>query len=358
MLPLVAVLMFVLVGFAALTTDLGLAAVQQSRLEVAAEAAALASFREDARQRYALAMGATTGCGSEADAPAIAACIDAATKAAGEAVARRVMAQPPNDASTVDVAMGPTAVRSELVVCAPAPCREWRAVQAVPLLFGQGSAIGFQGSDWLAMMERRDEGSLLDPDAAPTVGSLRERGVPVGGVARVASRPVVRVGPSPPSPPTGPGEPGEPPALPGRAPFALDALSFAEWFAGGGTRTFVLDDVEGRAIVDPEAGFAAGGIVAAAGGVALTEPLRVGAAYYVPLLVDDVVVGFGLARVVGVGPLGTDVTLRRLALSNRTVAPGNASASLRLLDGAQLAALPTGLDARVAGVLVRSGVLR
>jgi len=352
-LPLIAVLAFALFGMASLATDLGMAAAQQSRLEVAAEAGALAAFREEARLRYAAALAGPRSDANCDDPTTLEECVRSRAERRGRATAERVLAQLPTEGEPVDVDLGPSAAALRVERCAllAQSCWEVAADQAVPLLFGQGSMLSFQGSSLRDVRETSAAGSLLPPGAEPVAGALRERGVPIGSLSRVEGRRVVRVGPSR----AGSG-------LPGRAPFAIDALSYGDsalWPLDGGPRAFALDGVEGRTLVDPEAGRQVGDPINP-----LSGPLPAGLsglAFYVPLLSGDTVIGYGLARLRS--SAGLEVVLERLP--DTVTAPGNASASLRSLEGAQVARYRSAVDtlgesgvAALEALLVQAAVLR
>ena len=353
MLPLVALLLFALFGMASLATDLGMAAAQQGRLEVAAEAGALAAFREEARVRYAAALGGPTSTESCDGTMTLEECAIERAQQRGRATAERVLAQVPSEGPPVDVDLGPSeaAVRVERCALPGQSCWRVAADQAMPLLFGQGSLLGFQGSSLRDIRDTTAAGSLLPRGVEPVPGALRERGVPIGSVSRVEARPVVRVGPS-----------RVASGLPGRAPFAIDALAYgppALWPPGGGPRTFSLDGIEGRTITNPEVGLRVGDPVVFSPG-----PLPAGVSwlvFYVPLLSGDTVIGYGLARLLSAA--GEEVVLERLP--DTLPAPGNASASLRLLEGEEVeryrnAVATLGADgaAAVEAALVQAAVLR
>jgi len=352
-LPLVAALAFVLLGFASLATDMGMAAAQQGRLEVAAESAALAAFRAEARFRYGAALGGPRSADGCDQGMTFEACAQALGRARGRATADRVLAQPSAGQPTAEVALGPGPASVRIAQCEGVAqmCWEAQADQAVPLLFGQGSLLGFQGSSLRDMNDTLAAGSLLPRGVEPVPGALRERGVPISSASRVELRRVVGVGPF-----------RAASGLPGRAPFAIDALAYANpafWPAAGGARTFAVDGTEGWTIVDPEAGLRIGAQISL---IPVPLPSDVPQlAYYVPLLSGDAVVGYALARVLASS--GTEVVLERLPAS--VAAPGNASASLRLLESEQIdryrsavGALSESAAAEVGGVLVQAAVLR
>jgi len=352
-LPLLATLAFVLLGFASLVTDVGMAAMQQSRLEVAAESGALAAFRAEAGFRYEAALGGPLLADGCDQGMAFEACALALGRARGRAAADRVLDQSSSEQPPPEVDLGPEPASVRIAQCEGVAevCWEAEAEQAVPLLFGQGSLLGFQGSSLRDMNDTLAAGSLLPPGAGPAPGALRERGIPISGASRVELRRVVGVGPF-----------RAASGLPGRAPFALDALAYANpalWPAEGGARTFAVDGTEGWVIADPGAGLRVGDQVAL-----LPVPLPSDVpqlAYYVPLLSGDAVIGYALARVLASS--GTEVILERLPAS--VAAPGNASASLRLLESEQVdryrsavSALSESAVSEVGGVLVQTAVLR
>ena len=189
---------------------------------------------------------------------------------------------------------------------------------------------------------------MLVGDGTPVAGSLRARGIPIGGVVRAEARPAVRVGLP---------EPGS--GLPGRTPFAL---TLEAWRGlGRGSQRFEVDGLEllltpavvGRRI-GGSAGLRAGHRLGTGGEL---EPLSRPDSHlaYVPLVEDltedGIVVGFGYAEVESADE--TELVLRRL---EARVAPGNASASPLFLAGAvDVAAV---LEAREEAVLLRAAVPR
>jgi len=346
-------LAFALLGLASLTTDLGLAAAQQGRLEVAAESAALAAFHHESRFRYAAALGGPTSAEDCENSMTFEDCARILGERRGRETAERVLAQRPAQDPAAQVALGPAppALRVERCGALDQSCWEVEAEQAMPLLFGQGSLIGFQGSSLRDMRGTTAEGSLLPPGGEPVAGALRKRGIPIGSASRAEAHRVVRVGPF-----------REASGLPGRAPFAIDALAYANpanWPLDGGARAFLLNGAEGRTIADPEVGLRVGTRVASApaplpGGI----PLQ---AYYVPMLRGDTVIGFALARLRSAGE--AEVVLERLPPT--VAAPGNASASLRSFEREQVERYRSAIEtfgesggAAVEAVLVQAAVLR
>ncbi len=322
MLALVGALAFALLSMAALTTDLGLAASEQSRLEVAAEAAALGAVREAARLELDLATGALSRSDLRC-APTPEACIEALAAASGRRAANEVVGEagPPRAGTEVD--LGPGDVQIGLTKCGDT-CWEAGVERAVPLLFGQGSLVGFQGSSLRSLLDAREQGSALVGDGRPVAGSLRARGIPIGSVVRAEARPAVRIG-----------LPEVRSRLPGRAPFAMTLQAWRDFLFDEVPRSFRVDGLDlllGPLVVGRRLGASTGlqaGVPLGSDGTAV--PLASPSPYvaYVPLTENGIVVGFGYAAIEAGG--GSSLVLRRLA---SRVAPGNASASPRFLVGA------------------------
>ncbi len=415
MIALVAVLAFAMLSLTALTADLGLAATEQNRLEVAAEAAALAALREEARLDHEADRG-TPGddyvrCSATASREA---CIAELAASRGSGVAYEILqgradesggalspgADPttlsscgpgcwramiessalPNDGAEVD--LGPGDARIRLSSCGDA-CWEAEIEQAIPLLFGQASLLGFQDGESLReLLAAREGGSALVGDGTPTDPTdgllLRTRGVPIRGLARANVQPVVRVGLPVVREEGPPEERGL--VLPGRAPFAL---TLEAWDGlGEGLRSIELEGTElqlngtrvGYRIGMGPTGLRAGEALGL-GGEALgqlqgPDPSSPGPYLaYVPLTnvlpdpeVDAIVVGFGYARVLYLGSAsgsgaGGQPALRLQRLTDR-VAPGNASASPRFLAGSDVTAVLRERTENVVPVLLRAAVPR
>ena len=360
MLPLVALLAFALFGFAALSTDLGLAAAQQNRFEAAAEAGVLAAFREEARAGFEYEVsGALPACPA-ATASSPEDCIRDAARRAG----LRVMAQvldPPNAAAgtpapgNIDPSPGPRSL--DLADCGDA-CWQATADQALPLLFGQGSLLGFEPGALRDMRNLRDAGTLLTPGANPSpdpsqprfAARMRTQGIPVGGEARAEPRPALAVG-----------RPVA--ALPGRADFALDASEYVAVLPSDGASapgsSFTLIGLRN------DEGHRVGEAIPLGQAVALAnrdEPM------YIPLLDGNVVVGFAYADVTASASTSTLIRITRLPVQlpsagsqTAAIAVGNASASMRVLDSVQrgrYAARSAGLPVDVRQARMRVAALR
>jgi len=361
-LALIGVLAFAMLSLAALTTDLGLAASEQLRLEVAAEAAALAALREEARLEYELARGEALSRDELLCAPTPEACVSQLAHSRGLALADRMLGATGSSGEEVEVDLGPGDVRHRLVSCGEG-CWEAAIDRSTPLLFGQGSWLGFQGGSLRALRDARDRGSVLPRGEPPVEGALRTRGIPIGGVAGATARPAVRVGPF-----------VEASGLPGRAPFALtldawrdlDGLS-QPLEVDGLDLVSPPDDRVGRRIRGGGAGLRAGeplepGAPPGAPAASLERagpPSGSGYVAYVPLTeegrVEGIVVGFGHARVEVVvdGTGRTALVVQRLVAR---VAPGNASASPRFIAGTE--GIASVLAARTEDALLQAPVPR
>ena len=353
MLALVAVLAAALLGMAALTIDIGSAAMQQQRLESFADASAMTALREEARVRFALARDTSVvsdpeGCngnrGQERQS-----CIDGLVAAAAvvDAVDDLVLqTQTVSAQNAGEVSLGPRPAVGGPMPCEASNPRCWQTeiVQAIPLLFAQGSTLGFEDGTLRAMMESRDQGDVLaesDLEAAPT---LRTQGIPIRARSRVETRPVVRVGAE--EIPLTQSDVGALQFIPGRAPFALRLdvwNSLPQGLSGGGLLLEVDNSdgslarvgesavgglaVVGRRLGEREALRAGQVLSGALGWTALTDSRGA----YVPLFVvlegsnQELIVGFGFADVtvdlgsalrVTVTPLGS-----QLALGNATASP-------------------------------------
>ncbi len=353
MLALVAALAFAMFSMAALTVDLGLAAAEQNRLEVAAEAAAMGMLREQARLQYELDRGRM----SEEDfrcAATVSACIEEMASSRGESLAREVLGSVASvDApSGGDIPLELGELRLRLESCG-AGCGEVLVDRAVPLFFGQASLIGFEGSSLQELRDARDQGKLLVGDGLPAQGALRAKGIPIGSRVRAEAFPVVRVGLR-----------EEFSDLPGRAPFALRLDAWRELTASSPPLELQAEDV----LLGPEVvGRLVNGSSGRAAGVQLGalvpglpvpgEDLQGSYLAYVPLTVNDVVVGFGYARI-------------DFSIANRLIvrplgdrlAPGNASASPRFLAGSNhvpvVVAAQREDTLRLEPELLRTAVLR
>ena len=227
MLALVAVLAAALLGMAAMTVDIGYATMQQQRLESYAEASSMAALREEARVRFAMARDPSMLTGLDCDKGAqFEACIDDQVSSAPVVEAVHGLLLPGQAEGTptlngADLALGPGAP-----VGAPRPCEgtnprcwETEIAQSLPLLFAQGSMLGFEDGTLREMMQARTDGDLLADNQLELEPTLRTRGIGVRGVSRVETRPVVRVGAE--EIPLSASENGTSYFLPGRAPFAL-----------------------------------------------------------------------------------------------------------------------------------------
>ena len=363
MLPLLAVLMFSLLSLAALSGDLGLAAAQQNRLEMAADSVAMAAARAEARIHHDLELGLLSSDQAEC---------------ARDAECRRSQLVPPQalslayqilgvvepgqlEAPDADVELRPGAIRTQLDACSTSddPCWSARVDQAIPLFFGQGSLIGFQDSSLRELRDARDAGTILVGDGAPRAGSLRARGVPIGAISRAAGRPVVRVGlPQPLQS-----------RFPGRAPFALSLDTWRERLEDGlpqalevdGQNLLLSTDVVGRRI-GGSLGLCAGTRLSSGSACPGEQPesgeesLFTAGPYlaYAPLYdQSELVVGFGYVRVEASN--SSQLTLRRLRV--RT-APVNASASPRGLVGSLATASVLEAHAEIGAGLRLTPVLR
>ena len=322
MLALVAALAFSLFSMAALTVDLGLAAAEQNRLEVAAEAAAMGMLREQARLEYELARGRL----SEDDlrcATTVAACIEELASSRGEKLAREVLGSPasPDNTPVPEIPLELGELRFRLERCGT-DCGEVLVDRAIPLFFGQASLIGFEGSSLRQIRESRNQGKLLVGDGLPAQGALRAKGIPIGSRVRAEAFPVVRIGLR-----------QEGSDLPGRAPFALRLDAWLELANDSpalelqGEDLTLGPEVVGR-LINGSAGLVAGAQLGAlTPGVPIPpEDLQGSYLAYVPLTVNEVVVGFGYARLEF--PIVSQFVVRRLG---DRLAPGNASASPRFL---------------------------
>ena len=341
MLALIAVLLAGLLGMAAMTVDLGHATMQQQRLEGFADASATMALREEARLRFALAQDASLlsrlGCQDTDNAAAREACILAwVQSSSGVAAVYDAVLPRESDRdigqSNADVALGPPLPQGCGAFC-------WRteALQRIPLLFGQGSNLGFEEGSFQAMMEARERGELLAEANSQTPPSLRSQGIPIKADSKAETRPVVRVG-------LNPDPNNENSLIPGRAPFALRLAVWSQVSPGGGF--ILLEDGSGALLRqnDPDpapAGRRLGNREALRAGENLgngpTDNVdwsarEDAAGAYVPLFVEtatpgqELVVGFGFAKVEVQETLQT-ITVTRL---ESQLAPGNATASPRL----------------------------
>ena len=324
MLALVAALAFALFSMAALTVDLGLAAAEQNRLEVAAEAAALGMLKEQARLEHELALGRL----SEDDlrcAATVPACIQQLASVRGERLAREVLGSPASTqgapAGEIPLELGELRLRLE---SCGTDCGQAYLDRAIPLFFGQASLIGFEGSSLRDLQETRNQGKLLVGDGLPAKGALRAKGIPIGSRVRAEAFPVVRVGLR-----------EEASGLPGRAPFALRLDAWRSL----GDESPPLELQAEELLLGPEV---VGRLVNASAGLVAGAPLGplepdvpipaqdLEGSYlaYVPLTVNEIVVGFGYARL----EFGLPNQFVVRPLGNR-LAPGNATASPRFLAG-------------------------
>jgi len=340
-LAFVALLAFALLGMAALTTDLGLASARQSHLETAADALALEAWREQARFEHG-----RTSC----DEPRLEACVADAVAAMRENVL-----ETRNDTDDAEVDLGPSPVSPPSVSRCGASCWAVCVEQAIPLLFGQGTLVSFQGASLRGLRDTRAGGTLLAGDGSPVSGALRTRGVPIGADVRAEARPALAVG-----------RPDPDRAFPGRAPFAL---ALGEWLPDFSARLDVEDDgtltLAGRevgqllGVVD---GYRAGSrLDPAPGGAPLpSEELLA----YVPLFASvsgaRVVAGFGFARAAfeeGGSRLRVTRLPSQLALTNATASPRALCRREEEESGAcaaELSPLPANADA----LLLTAPVLR
>ena len=351
MLALVAVLAAALLGMAAMTVDIGYATMQQQRLEAFAEASAMAALREEARVRFAMDRDPSMFSGLECDkGTQLESCIDSRVASATVVEGMYGLLLPgETGASTgldgAEVSLGPSAPIGGPRPCDAANPRCWESeiVQSLPLLFAQGSMLGFEDGTLREMMQARADGDVLAENQLELEPTLRTQGIGVRGVSRVETRPVVRVGAE--EVPLAESVNGTPYFLPGRAPFALRLdvwNSVPQGFSGPGLRLQVNNDdgllsrigeadvgVTGRRLGDGEALRAGQILVGSVDWTALSPSPGV----YVPLFVvlegsnEELVVGFGFADVavdvqgglqITVTPLGSQLSL------------GNATASPRL----------------------------
>jgi hypothetical protein len=325
MLPLIAAVAFALFAMAALSVDLGLAAVQQARLETAAEAAAAVALREEARMLHELALERLPD--EDADCAREPECREQRAREAALALDDELLAAASVDPPTAEIRHDATRVRRSLDGSCGEGCWSTRLEQAIPLLFGQASLLSFEGTSVQELLEARSDGALLDPDSVPGSGPLRSGGVPVAGAGRSEAHPALRVGAAV----------SAPRELPGRSAFALE---IDYWTALPADATQVLE-VDGERLV-PVSGAPAVGLLLARGtGYVVGEILREtfvpeergSGPAYVPLYDPEfaegrLLVGFGSARIDASDPARVGVT--RLAAR---VAPANASASPRGLSG-------------------------
>ncbi len=364
MLAFVALLAFALLGMAALTIDLGFAAMQQLRIESAAESAALIAHHTEARIRFGVERGAilpeVLDCAETRED-----CIVELSRAAAEPTIRSVLGEPEETdeeaRSPDEVDLGPSELDpgpgfGNLLESCGEHCWEAWVEQAVPLLFGQASMLGFEGGTLGEMLEARSKGSLLvDDGGGPRAGALRTAGVPIDALVRVESRPALRIGLAQPAV-----------ALPGRGPFALNVVSWAADFQVDVPVRLDADATEislrgtttaiGRRIGGAMEGLEAGRVLALP-----STPLPLGAPgddfyAYIPLLDGPVVIGFGFARIEVINDSAMQVSR-----VDMRVAPGNASAALRhLVDPEILARVEDLLAAQSthSGVLLQAAVLR
>ena len=332
MLPLVGLLAVALLGMAALSVDLGFAFAQHQRLETVADAMARAALREEARLRFERVRRVATpgrfGC-----APIREACIDQnVLDSAPVGAVDDIVLDVPDDATDwppdPDVDLGPTAVSVRLTPCgAPEPmCWQATVEQATPLLFGQGSMLGFEGSSLRARRANEERGSLLPVGPPNMAGPLRTNGIPIRAVSVATTRPAIRVGRLD----NGAG-------LPGQAPFLLELDDWSMHFPvsafqpvvveGDGTLTLPDVGTVGRRI-GPTDALLAGRALRNGPPDSLVGPQNPYHAY-VPLVDEnEIVVGFGFASVIASGDELTGYTLQVERLREQ-LAPGNASASPR-----------------------------
>ena len=349
MIALVAVLAAALLGMAALTVEIGYATMQQQRLESYAEASAMAALREEARVRFVLARDASALTGSDCEeGDERESCIDAQVASSIVVNAVQGLVLEPGSmpsSNEVEVSLAPHAP-----VGGPRPCElsnprcwETEVVQALPLLFAQGSMLGFEDGTLRAMIDSRDQGDVLAESSLEARPTLRTQGIGVRGVSRVETRPVVRVGAE--EIPLSQSGAGTPDFVPGRAPFALRLdvwNSVPQGLSSTGLRLRVNDadgslsrlgeaevGVIGRRLADGEALRAGQLLVGAGGWTALTPS----AGAYVPLFVvlegssEELIVGFGFADVAVDTGAGLQVTMTPLGSQ---LSLGNATASPRL----------------------------
>ena len=353
MLALIAVLAAALLGMAALAIDIGYAAMQQQRLEVFAEASAMAALREEGRFRFELARAASLGLEPNCEAGAQReACVNDSVQSSEfvEAVHALVLESGGSESESqqAEVSLGPASPVGGPRPCEleAGPCWQTEVTQSLPLLFGQGSMLGFEEGTFGAMMDARERGDVLVDSSLEARPTLRTQGIGIQSVARVETRPAIRVGAE--ERLIGPGGDLESRLLPGRAPFALRLGVWQDLLRSDSGTVLVLevDDSDGSLSIpvlgQPNVRVTAGrrladGDALRAGQVLVGQnewsalESRVGA--YVPLFVtteannEELVVGFGFAEAeVGSGtPLLISLTPYRSQLG-----PGNATASPRL----------------------------
>jgi len=198
MLALVAILLFALFGFGALTVDLGLASLTAARLQHASDAVALACPGASEQ----------TPCGEEVWRPVYEATLPA-----------------PGTWTPMGEATGPVLTGPQDTVAT------WTLAQTVPLLFGHGSLIAFDADDSTGPAEihaARNQGDWFVDDP---VGGLRESGFRIGARSYVRFAPVVRIG-------------RNPAGQPARAPFALAVACSAD-LSDGVERTLSIQTASG-----------------------------------------------------------------------------------------------------------------
>ncbi len=386
MLPLVAVLAFALLSMGALAVDLGAAAAQQNRLQSAAEAMAMGAHHQERRLRLALLRdeddvnenGNATAASINCDDFSLTGCseeIDLAADAYGERLADLIL-----NSETVAADRNPTvnlgpgaaladvesigsgaAEGSELVGALPEGVEDcadgcWGALvrQAMPLLFGQASMLGFsEGESLRDLQAAREDGQGFVGDGTPVAGSLRTRGIPIRAISAVDVMPVVAIGRAH----DASAEESDLFRPIGRAPFTLEFEAWADGtFEPGSSQILTVEGLSllpatadadsgqaeapavGRIIVGADQGLRAGETMTTQPGVVAESLPGVDPEWmYVPLTMptgqDDalpMVVGFGLVRAQSAAD-GETLTVER-SPSHVQFALGNASASARSLS--------------------------